>query len=61
MAFEGLGAQGLSLKDTASGSGPIHAYELLSKLLVSPLITSIVVPYKIPYITPFKEFRLQLI
>ena len=33
-------------------------YEPLSKLLVSPLITIIVVPYIIPYITLFKEFRL---
>ena len=35
--------------------------ELQSKLLESPLITPIVVCYIIPYITPFKEFRLQLI
>ena len=35
-----------------------HAYEPLSKLLVSPFMTPIVVPYIIPYITPFKEFRL---
>ena len=33
-----------------------------AKLLVSPLIPPIVAPYIIiPYITPFKEFRLQLI
>ena len=32
----------------------------LSKLLVYPLVTPIVVPYRIPHITPFKEFRLQL-
>ena len=31
-------------------------YELKSKHLVSPLIS----PIKVPYITPFKEFRLQL-
>ena len=35
-------------------------YELQSKLLVSPLISPIVVPYIIP-LSPFKEFRLQLI
>ena len=29
----------------------IHTYELLSKLLVSPLIILIVLPYIIPYIT----------
>ena len=29
-----------------------------SLLLVSPLITRIVVPKIIPYVTPFKEFRL---
>ena len=29
-----------------------------AKLLVSPLITPITVLYIIPYITPFKEFRL---
>ena len=29
----------------------------VSKLLVSPLITIIVVPYKTPYITPFKASR----
>ena len=34
--------------------------EPLSKLLVYPLITAIVVPYIIRYITPFKEFRLWL-
>ena len=33
------------------------SYELYSKLLVSPFITLITVPYIIPYITPFKEFR----
>ena len=33
--------------------------ELQSKLLVSPLITRIVVPYILPYITPLEEFRLQ--
>ena len=36
-------------------------YELQSKLLVSPLLTRIVVPYIIPYIVPIKKFRLQLI
>ena len=30
----------------------------LSRLLASPLITLIIVPYTIPYVTPFKEFRL---
>ena len=30
----------------------LQQYELLSKLLVSPLIILIVVPYIIPYITP---------
>ena len=33
-------------------------YELLSKLLVSPLIRPIIVHYIIPCITAFKEFRL---
>ena len=52
--------RGLRLTD--EGSGCLRfTYELLSKLLVSPLITPIVVPYKTPNITPFKEFRLQLI
>ena len=37
------------------------SYELLSKLLVSPLIATIVVLYIIPYITPFKEFRIRLV
>ena len=32
-----------------------------AKLLASPLIISIAVLYTIPYITPFKEFKLQLI
>ena len=40
---------------TCSAKGLLH--ELLSKLLVSPLLTLIVVPYLIPYIPPFKEFR----
>ena len=31
--------------------------ELQSKLPVSPLIRLIVVPYRIPYTTPFKEFK----
>ena len=33
------------------------AYELNSELLVSPFITFIMLPYIIPYITPFNEFR----
>ena len=37
------------------------AYEPLSTLLVSPLITLMIILYIIPYITPFKEFRLWLI
>ena len=37
---------------------PPDPHELLSKLLVSPLVILIVVPYIIPYITRFKEFRL---
>ena len=36
-------------------NGELH--ELWSKLLVYPLITSIVVLYIIPYINPLKEFR----
>ena len=39
----------------------VRLYELLSKLLVSPLRTPTVVPYIIPYMTPLKEFRLWLI
>ena len=33
-------------------------YGPLSKLLVSPLLTPVVVLYTIPYIAPFNEFRL---
>ena len=36
----------------------VVSFEPLSKLLVSPLITLIGVPYIIPYITLFKGFRL---
>ena len=32
-----------------------HLHGLLSKLLVSPLVTPIAVAYIIPHITPFKE------
>ena len=41
--------------------GPLNPYELWSKLLVSPLISRKVVPYTIPHVTPFKEFRRELI
>ena len=50
---------GLTLNYVPGLSGP-YPYEPWSKLLVSALITSIVVPYIHPYIIPLKEFRLQL-
>ena len=37
----------------------LQTYELQSKLLVSRLICPIVVHHIIPYIAPFKEFRLS--
>ena len=36
----------------------ISSYEPLPKLLVSPERTAIILPYIIPYVTPFMEFRL---
>ena len=32
-----------------------------SKVIVSPFVTTIMLLYRIPHISPFKEFRLQLI
>ena len=61
--FWGCGAYDLGCRALVQASWPVFGalgwlwpYELQSRLLVSPLITSIVVPYIIPYMSLFKEF-----
>ena len=57
----GSGHKNAVLRDNTLVALPWPQYELLSKLLVSPLITPIVVPYITLCIFPFKEFRQWLI
>ena len=52
----GLGAWGIGTLGKIHGSCGIQIHELYSKLLASPLITFIILPYRNIY--PVKEFRL---
>ena len=56
--YKASGLVGAYVQKGASGQIILQLHVLSSKLLVSPSITQIVVPYIIPHISPIKEFRL---